>query len=367
MTLYGKGYYIWQIPKCDGGVPGAIAARAKAAGLTHVLIKIADGVDWVYNYNQQTKTDLVPPVMAALRQVGISVWGWHYVRGDDPVGEARLAINRVLNLGVDGYAIDAEGEYRTTTKREAARKFMKELRAGLPHMPIALSSYRFPRIHTPFPFAEFLERCDINMPQVYFEGGHNPEQQLERCLEQYAAIHPVRPMIPTAPTYTSSTWRPTPDEITRFFAKARQLGFTAANAWSYDWAHRTAYRELWDAVAAFSWPAEPPPAELPDRLVALWNKGDVEGLSGLYRDNAAHVTGARTVIGLEPIKDWYRTVLKEMLPGSRFELTGKNGAGNSRRFTWKASGPRGTVLDGHDTLGLNQGRIQYHYTYFTVR
>ena len=30
--------------------------------------------------------DYVPPLVSALRERGISPWGWHYVRGDDPSG-----------------------------------------------------------------------------------------------------------------------------------------------------------------------------------------------------------------------------------------------------------------------------------------
>ena len=81
MTIRGKGYYLWKIPQVMGGDPRAIAEKAADAGLSHVLIKIADGFDWVYNYDKETETDLIPAVRDALRQVGISVWGWHYVRG----------------------------------------------------------------------------------------------------------------------------------------------------------------------------------------------------------------------------------------------------------------------------------------------
>ena len=107
MTLYGKGFYMWQLPNCDGGSAQAIAARVKAAGLSHVLIKIADGANWIYNYDYQTRTDLIPPVANALRDIGVQVWGWQYVRGDDPLGEARMAVNRMTTLGLDGYTIDA--------------------------------------------------------------------------------------------------------------------------------------------------------------------------------------------------------------------------------------------------------------------
>ncbi|MCJ7536339.1 MAG: hypothetical protein MUO57_12475, partial [Anaerolineales bacterium] len=87
-TLQGKGYFIWKIPSCENGDPQMIADLAHQAQLTHVLIKIADGVN---SYNIYEGVDLVPPVARKLRELGIQVWGWHYVRGDNPLGEAHKA------------------------------------------------------------------------------------------------------------------------------------------------------------------------------------------------------------------------------------------------------------------------------------
>ncbi|MGD8759412.1 MAG: nuclear transport factor 2 family protein [Anaerolineales bacterium] len=366
VALCGKGFYIWQIPHCERGDPGAIAARAVAAGLSHVLIKIADGAEWRYNYNYDAGVDLVPPVKQALTEAGIKVWGWHYVRGDDPLGEAQLAVQRTSALGMDGYVIDAEVQYKNLEKWDAASQYMQELRRGLPDIPMALSTYRYPYRHRYLPFSIFLEGCDYAMPQVYFEEAHNPEEQLEMCIGQYQDLTPARPVIPTAPTYATSVWRPTADEITRFFTKARDMGLTAANAWSWDYSRQAEYVDLWNAVADFDWPPIPPSEEMPDQLVERLNQHDPVQIVELYHNQAAHVTGARTVVGRDGISAWYRTMLQQLLPDGRFELTGKSGDENSRHFTWTATSLNGSVADGSDTLGMRSGKIQYHYSYFTI-
>jgi hypothetical protein len=366
MTLYGKGYYIWQIPKCDGGIPSAIAAAAVQAGLSHVLIKIADGPSMVYNYDEETDTDLIPPVLTELRNSGIQVWGWHYVKGDDPVGEAQLAVRRTLELGTDGYVIDAEREYKERGKEKAAEVYMRRLREGLNDLPIALSTYRYPRLHSDLPFAEFLEKADFAMPQVYFEKSHNPEEQLDQCVEQYMSLVPARPVIPTAPTYAVADWRPTPEEIQRFFQRSKDLGLPAANAWSWDFARRPQYIDLWDAVADFDWPPVAPVADIPERLIDSMNQHKPARAAALYARDAAHVTGTRTVVGRGAIRAWYSTLLRQLLPRGHFVLTGKSGTGNTRHFTWKASSGYGEVHNGSDVLGLLNGYIQYHYSYFTL-
>jgi hypothetical protein len=123
---------------------------------------------------------------------------------------------------------------------------------------------------------------------------------------------------------------------------------------------------IWDVIAAFEWPFEPPAADIVEQLIGRWNQGDSRYVSGLYHVNAAHVTGARAVVGIEGIMQWYIVMFNQLLPNATFELTGKSGTGNSRHFTWTATSDHGNVLDGNDTIGIRDGSIQYHYTYFTI-
>jgi hypothetical protein len=82
MALTGKGFFIWKIRDCEGGSASAIASAAADAGLSHVLIKIADGMNQ-YNVDSTTGNDYVPAVVQALHAAGIQAWGWHYVYGSD--------------------------------------------------------------------------------------------------------------------------------------------------------------------------------------------------------------------------------------------------------------------------------------------
>ena len=57
MDLTGKGCFIWKIQNCEGGDPDAIAKVAREAGMTHILLKIADGA-YSYNYDREKEYDL---------------------------------------------------------------------------------------------------------------------------------------------------------------------------------------------------------------------------------------------------------------------------------------------------------------------
>ncbi|MGA2489662.1 MAG: hypothetical protein ABSF99_05680, partial [Anaerolineales bacterium] len=158
MALQGKGFFLYNLPQCDGGDPAAIVRAAHAASLSHLFVKIADG-EKAFGIDA-SGIDFTAPVVQALRTSGIAVWGWHYVYGNNPIAESAIAIARTQALGLDGYVVDAESEYLRPGMANAARKFMDAVRKTLT-IPIALSSYRFPNYHPEFPWSTFLEFCDV--------------------------------------------------------------------------------------------------------------------------------------------------------------------------------------------------------------
>jgi hypothetical protein len=360
MALTGKGFWIWKIKSCEGGAATSIANEAVAASLTHVPIKIADG-PYQYNYDRVAKVDLIAPVREALRLKNILVWGWQYVYGYDPVGEANIAIQQIQRLGLDGYIIDAEIEYTEPGKQTAAKLFMNTLRAALPNLPIALSSYRFPTIHRGLPWSTFLEKCNYNMPQVYWEEAHNPVTQLTRCVNEFKALSPFRPIIPTGPTYSTGGWQPNDYDIKRFLDTSKDLGLTGANFFSWDEC-RSSTRSLWNVVASFPW-GGPPGMDVTQRYVSALNTHDVNQMLLLYQANAAHISVARTIQGTPMIANWFNEIFTSVMPNALFTLTGSSGTGNSRSLTWQATSGTAT-FSGSDTFGLQDGKISYHFAIY---
>ncbi len=365
MSLQGKGFWIWKVNNSEGGSPSAIAAQALTSGFTHVTIKIADGT-YSYNYDSARALDLVPPVVQALRGAGMQVWGWHYVYGYDPLGEARKAIQRLQQLNLDGYIIDAEKEYKEPGKNIAAQKFMTEMRAAFPSLPMAISSYRFPSYHPSFPWKDFLAKVDINMPQVYWEASHNPATQLGKCLSEFQALTPYRPVYPTGPTYKAGGWAPTESDITQFLDSARANNLPAVNFFSWEECRRD-LPNLWTLIGNYPWSGGAPGGnDLPNQFMAALNRHDIEALLSLYNPNAVHITSARTVQGIEPIRNWYNTLFTQTIPNATFTMTGVTGTPTSRHISWQATNNRSTIQNGADTLGIIDGKINYHYTFFTV-
>lgn len=364
MALRGKGFFIWKVQYCENGNSAAIVNLAQQANLSHVLIKVADGN---YSYNVTASgTDLVPPVAQALHAAGVQVLGWHYLYGDDPIGEANKAVQRIQQLHLDGYVLDVEGEYKESGKDKAAVSFMSRLRTSYPKLPIALCSYRFPSYHPQVPWKAFLERCDLNMPQVYWQSSHNPADQLTRTINDYQSITPYRPMIPVGSAYQAGSWAATANDVVKFMQTAQSLNLSAANFW--EWTHTRQYLPaVWEAIKDYSWPSTPAPADITLQYVAALNSHNPDQVAALYAANAVHVNSARTIQGAQSIRVWYQTLLGQLLPNATFILSNYSGTGSSRQFTWTATSSAGTVLDGNDTFGLANDKITYHYTYFTIK
>ena len=395
-NLTGKGIWIWKIFQCDNGNADAIVARALAARFTHVIVKICDGDD-AYNIWKDGNQwrDYTLELIPKLSNAGITVWGWNYIYGDPPPRDAGKPnywvleaqanvkrINQLRPLGLRGFVIDAEREYETIPDRwNKAAAYMKVLRDNLPDLPIALASWKQPTLHGGFPWAQFRARIDLDLPQVYWIQAHNPVAQVNRSFQEFSAMQPPLPYVAAGPTFFEHNWRPTPQELTDFLTKCVALGLPAANFWAWDHlglrggepynpAHLNFTAE-WDAVANFNWPgsqpapAPQPPADILAQYFAALNTRNPDTTAALYNANAGHVTAQATTIGQPGIRTVFAALFVR-LPNAVFTITGSNSLGTIRTFTWTAASPGGSVTNGSDTIGLVNGRIQYHHTSYTI-
>jgi hypothetical protein len=359
----GKGFYIWKIPNCEGGDPEKIALTAHQIGLSHVLVKIANGI-YDYNYDVVLRKDLVAPLSNALAKYNIKTWGWHYVFGDLPKGEAKAAIQQIRRIPLDGYVIDAEAEYKG--KYTPCRIFMSELRNSLPTFPMALSSFRYPKYHNDLPWTDFLSECDLNMPQVYWEQMRNPGEQLEKCLKEFKTlVSPFKPLVPTGCAYGANNWYPKPAELLEFMNKAIELGLSGVNFWSWDYCRRS-LPDLWETIARFEWPGTTQPdKDITENLVTAINSKNLSSIIDLYLPDAVHLDSYQTIQGHSSLTRWYSDLLNTDLKDKTIQILESSRKDPSRQFTWVAKSASGEIINGNDTLGLIGNKIIYHFSSFT--
>ncbi len=257
--LNGKGFYIWNIQNTEGGDIPRIVSMAREAGLSHVLVKIADGIQ---AFNIRNGVDLAFLLVDALQDAGIEVWGWQYIYGNLPAQEAAMAARRIQQTGVTGFVINAEKEMKGKPTQAAA--YLNALKSAV-SIPLGLSSYRWPSYHPDFPWVQFLSRVDVNLPQVYWLQAHNPSYQLQRTFDEFRqSRYPQVPIIPTGAAFLEYGWYPTPDEIEAFLLKAQGLA-DGANFWV--WENTRKYcSNLWEVIKSHDWanPPVPEPEPVPE-------------------------------------------------------------------------------------------------------
>jgi hypothetical protein len=353
VTLAGKGIYIWQLGRIARGHVPTMVEKALDADLTHVLIKVADG-DTPYNHQ------LLTVAAEAFQQAAIQVWGWAWIWLRDPEAEATVAAEIVTDLRLDGFVVNAEHPAKGRSRE--SDHYMQVLREAVGDLPIGLSSYRYPRLHTTLPWETFLNRCDWNLPQMYWID-EVPSDCLARSLAQHQALPVARPIIPTGAaygeTYGNSYFRAEPAEITAFLDAVRDRGLPGANFWSWDWTELYA-PDLWQAIADYAWPV--PEVELPDAAEVFWHAltaGDIDALPALYHENAVYVSGGHMVQGSAAIQAAITEFL-DRLPGATFVLEELEQEGNVRFLRWHATSEAGQIEGGLETVGVRDGRIQYH-------
>lgn len=246
--ISGKGCYIWQLDDDLVVLPKFLATVAKEHNFSHLIIKVADGAT---SYNSATAKEVVD----ACHAVGVQVFGFQYVYGHQPLYEAIMAKKRIQELGLDGFVIDAESEYKIAGVA-AAKQYLDELKKDCA-VPIALSSYRWPSYHPEFPWDAFMKRVDIAMPQVYWQEAHNPTAQLAKCVDEYRKRWPNVPIIPTGSAYHERGWQPTETELQAFVHAVKDQGLSAYNWW--EWVNAIRYG-LWETIAGMDidLPEEPP-------------------------------------------------------------------------------------------------------------
>jgi len=358
MSLTGKGLIIWKAQECEHGSPQAIVQKAQSAGLTHVLVKIADGA-------QPYNASYLPGLVSGLKAAGIAAWGWQYVYGDLPLDEAAAALAAVGPLHLDGFVVNAERAYEG--KFDQAEAYMERVATGLKDTPLALASFRTPEYHPHFPWTEFLSRCQLNMPQVFWSGSHDPAGLLRQTVEQFKHIYPVTPVIPTGAAYQDGGWRPAAGEIGSFLAAARQMALDGVNFWNWDYAGRAQGGDLWQAISGFDWTNGSAAVDPVSGLFDALNRADVEAIVKLYEPDGVLVTQQHTLKGPHAPRDYYTNFLAGFSHG-HFEVEKRDSADNVEHVSWRGSAAASmrTINGGQDTIGVRNGRIRYHTSLYRV-
>ena len=303
----GKGTFLWMLFRLldhKGWKPALLtdmaklADQLKAEGYNWVCVKVVEGrltFDPLPKEPIPSQQEYLSALVPELKRVGIELhlWGWYYgsyviyagrkkipTYFDQTDKEIARTLEQIEKWQPLSLQVNAENPFKRPKSNSRAKSLMEGIKAGMeltndtiPNIPIGLSSFKYPKYHPKLPWAMFAKYVDYFAPQVYWEGRHNPTDQLEKSIAQYLALADL-PIVPAGSAYPSSGvydfgtqkkgWVPTVADFDEFDARVQQLGLTGIHYWEY---HYIEDNPDWQkAIAAHSWataPEPPPPPEPP--------------------------------------------------------------------------------------------------------
>ena len=249
--VMGKGMWIWKYRQTEDGDPDAIVARAVAAGLRQLWVRVGDSRDGFYGAD--VLADLVPRAHAA----GLAVVGWGFPYLWDPVGDARWSAEALAWRGADGSALDAfspdieaasEGVVLSGVR---ARVYLGLVREAAGRRPVVATVYPATDARwATYPFEAIAAYVDAFAPMVYWNCTEPGKAAIE-SLERLSALRPVH-LIGQAFDMADTGGRtapPTAAETTRFLDVARRRGAVGASFWVW----QSIGAEQWSALVAYPW------------------------------------------------------------------------------------------------------------------
>jgi hypothetical protein len=243
----GKGMWIYLPAATEGGNASAIVAKAKAAGLTHLWVRMGsawDGFNVVPFVNQ-----LLPVAHAA----GIKVIGWDFPKLEPVDADIQRAVTMIRHTTPSGDRIDAfsaDIETRSEGTRltpEAARAYGAALRAAVGDAyPLIATVPRPSKERASFPYGDVTASYDAIAPMVYWLN-RQPDTDVAGALRDLAALG--KPVFPVGQAYDGAAEGgrkgvPPPDELQRFMTSASAHGATSVSFWSWQHANEPAWAAI---------------------------------------------------------------------------------------------------------------------------
>lgn len=262
-ALDGKGMWVWKYKQSEGGDADAIVARAVAAGLRQLWVRVGDSQDGFY------AADVLTALVPKAHRAGLAVIGWGFPYLHDPAADAAWSIDAVSWRGpggarLDGFSPDIElaSEGVVLTERRIT-VYLGLVRPAAADTLMVATVYRATDArwsNGSYPYRAIAPYVDAFAPMVYW-GCTEPGQAVEESIERLATLRPVHVVGQgyDAGPDGGRTGPPSDVETVRFLDVARRAGALGASFWVW----QSIQDEQWHAVSSYVWPMQPQPGRLP--------------------------------------------------------------------------------------------------------
>jgi hypothetical protein len=246
---YGKGMWLYEPDKTEGGNVAAIVAKAKAAGLSHLYVRT--GSSW----NGFYAGDFLDKILPAAHEADLMVYGWDFPRlidVEEDVRRAKAAIDHRApgKHRIDGFSADIETQSEgTRITAAAAAEYGRRLRAEVGSSFPLIATVPRPSPAQNYPYAEVVESFDAIAPMVYWLN-RQPDTDVAGALRDLARFN--KPVFPVGQAYDGApeggrAGVPPPEELWRFMRFAQAGGAQGVSFWSWQAANAKAWAAITEA------------------------------------------------------------------------------------------------------------------------
>ncbi len=246
---YGKGMWLYEPEKTEGGNVAAIVAKARAAGLSHLYVRT--GSSWNGFYAGPFLDQILP----AAHEAGLMVYGWDFPRLIDPQDDVRRAKAAIDHRApgkhrIDGFSADIETRSEGThITGQAAAEYGKALREAVGTSFPLIATVPRPSPAQNYPYAQVVESFDAIAPMVYWLN-RQPDTDVTGALRDLAQFG--KPVFPVGQAYDGAPEGgrpgvPPPEELWRFMRFAEAGGAQGVSFWSWQAANSRAWAAISEA------------------------------------------------------------------------------------------------------------------------
>jgi hypothetical protein len=245
--------WLWKFGQSEGGDADAIVARAVAAGLHQLWVRVGDSRDGFYG------ADVLAALVPRAHARGLAVLGWGFPFLWDPVGDARWSAEALAWRGpggdvLDGFSPDIEAATEGVALSERrARVYLGLVRQAAANRLVVATVYRPTDVRwATYPYGAIAPYVDAFAPMVYWECTE-PGAAAAESLERLRGLRPVHLIGQgfSSPEEGGRAQPPDAAETTRFLDVAVRQGAVGVSFWVW----QSIGEEQWSALAAYPWPS----------------------------------------------------------------------------------------------------------------
>lgn len=225
----GKGEWIYILPDAIDGMNGRVPSINSIPtmmtyltnqGVHHIIVKAGTGSE---EFPSASNPQFTASLVNAAHAVGIKIFGYTRSNGTNVPGEIALAA-KCYNLGADGFVIDAEAEWESSSPNNMvgtngpalALQLGSGIKAQFPNKFLGHSPFPYISFHSSFPYRQFGLYCDAVMPQAYWNDislvNCSPTKMVEDMSTQWRNWHnslsgnwtnAIKPICPVAGSWNA--------------------------------------------------------------------------------------------------------------------------------------------------------------------